>query len=146
MSTAARDFRMVFVMAADEAEAGKIAQALVKERLAACVNIAGPVRSTYRWRGKIEQATEYMLVIKSSTRHFSKLERTVRELHSYELPEIVAVTLAAGSKPYLMWLAESTTQAGPSVPAASPARHVHLTGIKTAGRTSPRKRSRLRDA
>ena len=108
MRIAARDFRIVFVMAANEAEAAKIAQALVEERLAACVNIAGPIQSTYRWRGTIEKATEYMLIIKTSTRHFSQVEQRVRELHSYEVPEIVAVALAAGSKPYVAWLAEST--------------------------------------
>ncbi|MBV8357559.1 MAG: divalent-cation tolerance protein CutA [Deltaproteobacteria bacterium] len=113
---AARDFRMVFVMAANEDEARKIAQALVEERLAACVNIVGPVHSIYRWRGTIESANEFMLVIKTSMRHFSKLEQRVRELHSYEVPEIVAVTLAAGSKPYVAWLAESTRQAAPSTP------------------------------
>ena len=114
MSTRARDFTMVFVMAANENEAGRIARALVEEKLAACVNIVGPVRSTYRWRGAIEQASEFMLVIKAPMRSFSKVERKVRELHSYEVPEIVAVTLAAGSKPYVAWLAEST-QAAPSV-------------------------------
>jgi len=110
---------MVFVMAANEDEAGRIAQALVEERLAACVNIVGPVHSVYRWRGMIESASEYMLVIKTSMRHFSKLERKVRELHSYEVPEIIAVTLAAGSKPYLAWLAESTRQAAPPAPPRS---------------------------
>lgn len=103
------------MMAANEDEAQRIAQALVAERLAACVNIAGPVHSIYRWRGEIENASEYMLVIKTSKRHFSKLERRVRELHSYEVPEIVAVTLVEGSKPYIAWLAEST---GPEVPPA----------------------------
>ena len=116
MSAVARDFRIVFVMAANEDEAGRIARALVEERLAACVNIVGQVHSIYRWRGTIENASEYMLVIKTSMRHFSKLEGRVRELHSYEVPEIVAVTLAAGSKPYVAWLAESTGQAAPSAP------------------------------
>jgi periplasmic divalent cation tolerance protein len=116
MIAAARDFRMVFVMAANEDEAVRIAQALVGERLAACVNIVGPVHSIYRWRGTIENASEYMLLIKAAMRHFSKLERRVRELHSYEVPEIVAVTLAAGSKPYVAWLAESTRQAALSAP------------------------------
>jgi periplasmic divalent cation tolerance protein len=124
MSAVARDFRMVFVMAANEDEAGRIARALVEERLAACVNIVGPVHSVYRWRGTIENASEYMLVIKTSMRHFSKLERRVRELHSYEVPEIVAVTLTAGSKPYVAWLAESTGQAAPSVPSRSRRRSV----------------------
>lgn len=113
---AARDFRIVFVMAADEDESARIAQALVQEKLAACVNVVGPVQSTYRWRGAIETAREYMLVIKAAMRDFAKLERRVRELHSYEVPEIIAIPLAAGSKPYVAWLAESTAEAGRSVP------------------------------
>jgi periplasmic divalent cation tolerance protein len=124
MTAAARDFRMVFVMAANEDEAHRIAQALVAERLAACVNITGPVRSIYRWRGEIENASEYMLVIKTSKRHFSKLERRVRELHSYEVPEIVAVTLVEASKPYVAWLAESTGPAAPSPSSQSRRRSV----------------------
>ena len=98
-------------MAANEDESDRIAQALVEEKLAACVNIVGPVRSIYRWRGAIETASEHMLVIKAPARNFPQLERRVRQLHSYEVPEIVAVTLAAGSRPYVAWLAESTTQA-----------------------------------
>ena len=117
MMAAARDFRMVFVMAANEDEGRRMAQALVEERLAACVNIVGPVHSIYRWRGAVESANEYMLVIKTSMRHFSKLERRVRELHSYDVPEVVAVTLAGGSKPYVAWLAESTRQAALSASA-----------------------------
>jgi periplasmic divalent cation tolerance protein len=119
MVAAARDFTMVFVMAANGDEAERIAQVLVTEKLAACVNIVGSVHSIYRWRGTIENASESMLVMKARGRDFSKLERRVRELHSYEVPEIVAVTLAAGSKPYVAWLAESTRQAARSTPARS---------------------------
>jgi periplasmic divalent cation tolerance protein len=111
MSLRARDFRVIFVMTANRSEADRIAEALVEGKLAACVNIVGPIRSIYRWRGAIEKANEYMLVVKAPARHFSRLERRVRELHSYEVPEIVAVPLTAGSKPYLAWLAESTTSA-----------------------------------
>jgi periplasmic divalent cation tolerance protein len=118
MATAARDFTMVFVMAANGDEAERIAQALVAEKLAACVNVVGPVHSIYRWRGTIEDANEYMLVIKAAVRGFSKLERRVRELHSYEVPEITAVRLAAGSQPYVAWLAESTRQSALSIPRA----------------------------
>jgi periplasmic divalent cation tolerance protein len=124
MIAAARDFRMVFVMTGNEEEAGKIAQALVGERLAACVNVVGPVNSIYRWRGMVENASEYMLMIKTSVRHFSNLERRVRELHSYEVPEIVAVTLSAGSRPYVGWLAESIRQTAPSSPPRSRRRRV----------------------
>ena len=108
MIAAARAFRIVFVMAANEDESTRIAQALVEERLAACVNIVGPVHSIYRWREAVENAREYLLVIKAAMRDFSRLERRVRELHSYEVPEIIAVSLAAGSGPYIAWLAEST--------------------------------------
>jgi periplasmic divalent cation tolerance protein len=118
MNPAARDFRIVFVMAANEAESSRIAQALIEERLAACVNIVGPVRSIYRWRGAIENASEYLLVVKAPARNFSQLERRVRKLHSYEVPEIVAIRLAAGSTPYLEWIAEATklTKRSPSPP------------------------------
>lgn len=119
MVATARDFTMVFVMAANGDEAESIAQALVREKLAACVNIVGSVHSIYRWRGAIENASEHMLVIKARRRDFPKLERRVRELHSYEVPEIVAMTLAAGSKPYVAWLAESTRQAARSTPVRS---------------------------
>jgi len=124
MIPAARDFRMVFVMAANEDESARIAQALVEENLAACVNIVGPVRSIYRWRGAIENAREYMLVIKAPKHHFSRLERRVRQLHSYEVPEIVAIPFAAGSRPYIAWLAESTTEAARSASARSHRRSV----------------------
>jgi periplasmic divalent cation tolerance protein len=124
MSPAARNFSMVLVMAANENESETIARALVEERLAACVNVVGPVISIYRWRGEIEKATEYMLVIKAPMRHFSKLERRVRELHSYEVPEIVAVALTSGSKPYIAWLAESTIKLDRS-PAQRPRRRIN---------------------
>jgi periplasmic divalent cation tolerance protein len=117
MVASARDFRIVFVMVANADESATIAQALVEEKLAACVNVVGPLHSIYRWRGAIENAREYMLVIKAAVRNFSKLERRVRELHSYEVPEIVAVPLAAGSKSYIAWLAESTAEAHRAAPA-----------------------------
>ena len=109
MAATANNLRIVFVMAGNEDEAAKIARALVEERLAPCVNILGPVRSVYRWRGAIESEREYLLVIKSHARLYSRVERKVRELHSYEVPEIIAVAIAQGSKPYLDWLIESTS-------------------------------------
>jgi len=111
MITAARNFGIIFVMASNEDESVTIAQALVGEKLAACVNVVGPLHSIYRWRGAMEASREYMLVIKAAMRDFSKLERRIRELHSYEVPEIIAVPLVAGSKPYIAWLAESTAAA-----------------------------------
>lgn len=105
---AASNMRIVFVMAGGEEEAARIGRALVEEHLAACANIVGPVRSIYRWRGAIEDAREFMLIIKTQARLFDRLAHRVKELHSYEAPEIVALPLAAGWKPYLQWILQST--------------------------------------
>jgi periplasmic divalent cation tolerance protein len=104
---------VIFVMAGTETEAGHIAQALVTERLAACANIVGPVRSIYRWRGAIEEAREYWMVVKTRRELYSMVERKVRELHSYEVPEILALEPVAGSSAYLDWIVESTAGAAP---------------------------------
>jgi len=104
----ARTARLVLLMAGSEDEAASIARTLVDERLAACVNIIGPARSIYRWRGAVEDVREYLLLIKTRARLYSRVERRVRELHSYEVPEVVALPFASGSNPYLEWLFEST--------------------------------------
>lgn len=104
----ASNIRVAFVMAADEKEAARIARALVEENLAACANIVGPVRSIYRWRGAIEDAREFMLIVKTRARLFDRMAARVKELHSYEVPEIIALPLTAGWKPYLDWIVEST--------------------------------------
>lgn len=89
-------------------EAGRIAQALVKKRLAACVNtVTAPVESVYRWKGQVEKAKEYLLLIKTSRARFADVERTIRELHSYEVPEVIALPIMAGSRDYLSWLTEN---------------------------------------
>lgn len=99
---------VVLVTCGNAREAGRIARALVRERLAACVNIPkASVQSVYRWKGKVEQAKEVLLIVKTSARQFPSLERRVRQLHSYQTPEIVAVPIAAGSQAYLNWLDES---------------------------------------
>ncbi len=85
-------------------EAASIARALVERRLAACVNIVPGVRSVYRWKGAVEEAAEWLLVIKSSQALFERLEEELRGMHSYETPEIVALPVAAGSASYLEWL------------------------------------------
>ncbi len=108
MSTAARNVRIVFVMAGDAVEAEKIARSIVEENLAACANIIGPLRSIYRWQGKIENAAEYLIMLKTRTSSYARLQRRVRELHSYQVPEIVALALATGSAPYLDWVFDST--------------------------------------
>jgi len=99
---------VVLVMTSSEEQATLIARALVTERLAACVNLVALVQSIYRWRGKIEDQRESMLVIKTRASLFRQVERRVRELHSYEVPEVIAIRVAAGSRPYLDWLFEAT--------------------------------------
>jgi periplasmic divalent cation tolerance protein len=115
MMALAAGARIVFVMAANDSEASMIARKLVEERLAACVNVITPARSIYRWRGAVEESSECLLVIKTLSRHYAKLERRVKELHSYDVPEIVAMALTNGSADYLKWIAESTTQPADSI-------------------------------
>jgi periplasmic divalent cation tolerance protein len=99
---------VVFVTCASSAEARRIATCLVKKRLAACGNVCGSaVSSIYRWKGKIEKAREVLLILKSTGKAFAKLEREVRRLHSYKIPEIIALPVIGGSRPYLEWVSES---------------------------------------
>jgi len=101
------DKRIVLSTAGSEAEARKIAQALVERRLAACVNIVGPIQSVYRWKGAVESAPEYLLIIKTTAVAFPRVRDAIRELHSYELPECVMLSIEAGSEEYLKWISES---------------------------------------
>jgi periplasmic divalent cation tolerance protein len=89
--------------------AEQIARALVEERLAACVNIVPGVRSIYRWQGQIADEAEWLLVMKSTRGRYAALEARVRELHSYAVPEVIALTIAEGSRPYLDWLVGSVS-------------------------------------
>lgn len=98
-------FISVYMIASDDAEADRIAAALVAEGLAACVNILGAVRSVYRWRGQVERAEEVALVAKTRATLFDRLAARVRELHSYEVPAIVAWPIVAGDAAYLEWIA-----------------------------------------
>jgi uncharacterized protein involved in tolerance to divalent cations/8-oxo-dGTP pyrophosphatase MutT (NUDIX family) len=103
-----RDFVIVFVTVASAGEGDRLAKALVEERIAACVNRLPGVQSVYRWEGKVEQSAEELLMIKTTKTMFRTLEKRVRELHSYTVPEIVALPVLAGSEPYLKWLGEET--------------------------------------
>jgi len=85
-------------------EAGRIARELVEKRLAACVNIVSGVRSIYRWKGAVEDDGEVLLVIKSSRALFERLRAEIEKLHSYEVPEVIAVPVVDGSERYLAWL------------------------------------------
>lgn len=99
---------VVLVTCGSDREAKKIARALVEKRLAACGNILEvPMRSIYRWKGKVESARECLLILKTSRRRFAALEAEVKRLHSYDVPEIIALPIAAGSAEYLKWIGEN---------------------------------------
>ena len=98
---------VIFITSANKKEAAKIAQALIKNKLAACVNIAGNLQSIFRWEGKIDQAKEILLVVKSKKEKLNKIIKLVKSLHSYETPEIIALPIVGGFKPYLNWINES---------------------------------------
>jgi periplasmic divalent cation tolerance protein len=100
------DYIIVFVTAASEEEAALIGQTIVGERLAACVNIIRSIRSIYRWQGRIEDEQEVLLIIKTKRTLFENLKKRVKELHSYSVPEIVALPLVGGDEQYLNWLGE----------------------------------------
>lgn len=101
-------FMVVFVTCGSEEEAEKIAYSLVEDRLAACVNLISPVRSIYRWEGKICDETEWLLTIKTEQGRFEELEQRVKALHSYSVPEIIGLPIGAGASSYLNWLEEMT--------------------------------------
>lgn len=106
------DSLLVLTTCASPAEADTLATALVQRRLAACVNSLGGVTSTYRWEGSVAREQENLLIIKTTTERYAELERAIRELSSYELPEILAVPVVAGSEAYLAWLAGSVDDRG----------------------------------
>ena len=99
----------VFVTCGSEEEALKIARALVDEKLAACANLVSPIRSIYRWEGKVWDEKEWLLILKTQREKFQKLEERVKALHSYSVPEIIALPITEGSPSYLRWIEEMTT-------------------------------------
>ena len=101
------DKRLVLTTAGSEEEARKIAHALVDRKLAACVNIVPQIESVYRWQGKVESAREWLLLIKTSAEKFSAVRDALCELHSYDLPECIAIAIEDGSPDYLQWIADS---------------------------------------
>jgi len=100
------NFVVVLVTADSEVEAEAIAKSLVENQLAACVSLS-PIRSIYTWQGEIHSAAEWQLVIKTDLAKFEDLKTKVREMHSYEVPEIIAIPIVAGSEAYLDWLGQS---------------------------------------
>jgi periplasmic divalent cation tolerance protein len=102
---------VVFNTCASADEAEKIARHLVEARLAACVNVCAGVRSFYRWQGAIEDAGEWLLIIKSSRDRFESLRAELERLHTYDVPEVVAIPIVDGSPNYLNWLDQELKQA-----------------------------------
>ncbi len=99
---------VVLVTCGSEEEAVKIANALVETCLAACVNLMAPIRSIYRWEGKIWDEKEWLLIIKTRKDRFEALEKKVKSLHSYSVPEILSLSITDGSSAYLKWIRENT--------------------------------------
>jgi periplasmic divalent cation tolerance protein len=109
MSFDPADAIVVFITTAHSEEAARLADMLISQRLAACVQILPEMESVYRWQGRIERQKEVLLIAKTTKDKFEALEREVRAIHSYETAEIVALALAAGSAPYLEWLNSSVS-------------------------------------
>jgi periplasmic divalent cation tolerance protein len=99
---------IVLVTCGSEEEALKIANALVESRLAACVNLVAPIRSIYRWEERMWDEKEWLLIIKTQKDRFEELEKKVKSLHSYSVPEIVSLPIVEGSSSYLDWISENT--------------------------------------
>jgi periplasmic divalent cation tolerance protein len=99
---------LVLVTCGSEEEALKIAKALVEEHLGACVNLVSPIRSVYRWEGEVWDEKEWLLIIKTQKQRFEELERKVKALHSYSVPEIISLPITEGSSAYLNWIKENT--------------------------------------
>jgi periplasmic divalent cation tolerance protein len=98
---------MVYVTVPNRKEAERLSRALINEKLAACVSILPGLSSRYRWQGRIEQAKEILLIIKTTVRRYPALEKRIRSLHSYSVPEILATPVVKGNPKYLQWLKKS---------------------------------------
>lgn len=101
---------VIFVTASSKREARKIAQALIKQKAAACVNIIDKIESLFRWQGRLDSAKEALLIVKSTKDRLNRIITIVKANHSYQVPEIIAMPIIAGDKPYLRWIDESLRQ------------------------------------
>jgi periplasmic divalent cation tolerance protein len=101
------DCRIVLTTTDSRDAAAKLAHALVEQRLAACVNIVGPIESVYRWKEKVETAGEFLLLIKTTAARFAAVRDAIQQLHSYELPECISIAIDEGSAEYLQWLRDN---------------------------------------
>ena len=107
-----REYIVILVTAGSGEEARKIAKGLVKERSAACINIISRIDSHFLWKGKIERAAETLLIIKTKKSYLKKVTELVKKLHSYKVPEIIALPIIGGNEDYLKWISESVGKKG----------------------------------
>ena len=103
------DKRIVLTTASSEEEARKIAHHLVERSLAACVNLVPQITSIYRWQGKVEEAREWLLIVKTTAAAFAQVRDTIAEFHSYDVPECISLPIEDGSQNYLQWIGESVS-------------------------------------
>ena len=103
------DYTLIMVTASSREEAEKIATTLLERKLIACANILGPVSSRFWWQGKIDSAEEYIIFMKTKRELFDQVADNVKQLHSYEVPEIIALPIVEGAKPYLEWINSNLT-------------------------------------
>ncbi len=102
------DYTVIFITTSSLDEAEKIGRALVEEKLVACANIISPIRSIYRWQGKICDDKEALIILKTKKKLFKQIENRVKALHSYEVPEVISMPIIEGSNKYLSWLESET--------------------------------------
>ena len=102
------DYIVIYITTGSVNEAKKIGRVLIEEKLAACSNIISPIRSIYRWQGKICDDKEALMVLKTRKKHFEQIVKRVETLHSYDVPEIIAIPIIEGSSKYMSWLNEET--------------------------------------
>lgn len=100
------EYIQVLTTAGEKKDAERIAKAMVEKRLAGCVQILGPITSTYWWKGNIEKTEEWLCLIKSKKAVYEKLEEAIKKIHPYQLPEIIATPIISGGKEYLRWLGD----------------------------------------
>jgi periplasmic divalent cation tolerance protein len=97
---------VIFITSGSEEEAKRLGRILVEEKLAACVNIIPGVESLYWWKGKIESSKEWMLVVKTQGKMVNRIVKRVKEIHSYEIPEVIALPIVEGNRDYLQWISD----------------------------------------
>jgi periplasmic divalent cation tolerance protein len=107
---AASEYVQVLTTVGSQDEAERICAALIERRLAACVQVLGPITSRYRWQGEVEEAQEWQCLAKTELGRYPEVEDAIRQAHSYEEPEILAIPILAGSKGYLAWVSESVAR------------------------------------